>query len=439
MKILLCVEFFYPSVGGAQEVVKQIATRLVKRGHHVTVATSQLRERNQCELEGVVIAEFAVEGNLVRGIHGNVEEYRDFVIGGAYDAVFIYAAQQWTLDALLGCLPAIKARKILVPCGFSGLYLQKYKGYFERLTNELKCFDSLIFHSKTYRDFDFATRLGLNNCVVIPNGASEIEFGVLPNKTDFRCANSISSDAQLILTVGSISGGKGHLEVAKAVALCKSKREIYLVLNGNQMPKPVNTISHRVLSVLRRLRSGSLLRLPRLIARSLLKIAGFRKSYVQELGSIVNKINKGKYGRNKRVLIVDLPRPELIKCYFEADLFVFASMIEYSPLVLFESAAAGLPFLTVTVGNSEEIALWTGAGKLCPSTVDLNGYTRVDPAVLALQIDEMLLNDDARNILGAEGRKKWQNHFTWNQLVDKYEQILMGNVSVNDVGVNPIE
>lgn len=36
MKILHTVEFYEPSVGGAQEVIKQISLQLVKRGHEVT-------------------------------------------------------------------------------------------------------------------------------------------------------------------------------------------------------------------------------------------------------------------------------------------------------------------------------------------------------------------------------------------------------------------
>ena len=40
MKILHTVEYYAPSVGGAQEVVRQISERMVQRGHQVTVATT---------------------------------------------------------------------------------------------------------------------------------------------------------------------------------------------------------------------------------------------------------------------------------------------------------------------------------------------------------------------------------------------------------------
>ena len=36
MQFLFCCEFYYPSIGGVQEVMRQIAERMVLRGHQVT-------------------------------------------------------------------------------------------------------------------------------------------------------------------------------------------------------------------------------------------------------------------------------------------------------------------------------------------------------------------------------------------------------------------
>jgi glycosyltransferase involved in cell wall biosynthesis len=77
-----------------------------------------------------------------------------------------------------------------------------------------------------------------------------------------------------------------------------------------------------------------------------------------------------------------------------ADLFVFASIVEYSPLVLFEAAAAGTPFLSVPVGNAEEIARWTGGGMICPAARDERGYVRVDPSLLAREMGRCMENPD---------------------------------------------
>lgn len=428
MKFLLCAEFFHPSVGGVQEVVKQIALRLVSRGHDVTVATTHIQSRTDSVFGGVKIVGFSVGGNLVRGMYGEIDRYREFVLGGNYDAVFIYAAQQWTLDALLDVLPAIKTRKVLVPCGFSGFYLSEYQIYFKRLAIDLTHFDALVFHSRRYRDYEFAVGLGLRNCMLIPNGASEQEFFTASKVSCFRERCGIPSEAFVILTVGSLNGAKGHLEVTQAVSRLKSRREICLILNGNQMPTMPKRLSSQVLAALQTFSLQSAGQLLRQVAWHGLRVLGLRRTYVMALSDLVTEINKGRYGKGKRAMIVDLPRTDLIECFFDADLFVFASKIEYSPLVLFESAAAGLPFLTTPVGNAKEIAAWTGAGRICPALLDDKGYTSVDPTVLADHIDELICDDQARIAMGSSGRATWQKYFTWDVLTDDYEKILTGGV-----------
>ena len=73
MKILHTVEFYHPSVGGMQEVVRQISERLVALGHQVTVATTALPERTEKEINGVKIVEFKISGNAVRGMSGETD------------------------------------------------------------------------------------------------------------------------------------------------------------------------------------------------------------------------------------------------------------------------------------------------------------------------------------------------------------------------------
>lgn len=426
MKILLCAEFFHPSVGGVQEVVKQIGLGLVRLGHEIMVATTSIDTRAEPEFSGIKIASFKVSGNLARGLSGEVDRYRAFVREGRFDAILIYAAQQWTLDCLLDILPDIKARKVLVPCGFSGFYLTEYQDYFNRLKHDLTHFDTLVFHARSYRDYEFATALGLRNCVLIPNGASEEEFLHPPDSSGWRNKFGIARDACTLMTVGSLNGAKGHLEVAKAVTMLRTKRPVHIVLNGNAMPHSQKANKLRLLGAIKNLTARNAYQYARQFAWHGLRLVGLRKSHDQELRDLVASINRGEHGSDRRVLIVDLPRPELIQCYFSADLFVFASRIEYSPLVLFEAAAAGLPFLTTPVGNAREIAEWTGAGLVCPATVDERGYTFVDTTALAEEIDRLIEDDYTRRTMGQTGRDAWQRKFTWRSIVANYEKVLTG-------------
>jgi glycosyltransferase involved in cell wall biosynthesis len=116
----------------------------------------------------------------------------------------------------------------------------------------------------------------------------------------------------------------------------------------------------------------------------------------------------------------------VVQAFMTADLFVFASVVEYSPLVLFEAAAAGTPFLSVPVGNSEEIARWTGGGIICPAARDERGYTQVDPNVLARKMRRCMDDPHLLARLGETGRTTWLRQFTWQAIAPRYEAILTG-------------
>ena len=89
----------------------------------------------------------------------------------------------------------------------------------------------------------------------------------------------------------------------------------------------------------------------------------------------------GSRGR-KRVIMLDPPRAEVIDAYKAADLFVFGSQVECSPLVLFEAAASATPFVTVGAGNAAEIAEWTGGGIVVPSERQPDGRFTATPEAL---------------------------------------------------------
>jgi glycosyltransferase involved in cell wall biosynthesis len=427
MRILVACEFYHPSVGGVQEVMRQLAERFVAGGHDVTVATSYLPERQERTVNGVDIVEFRVAGNAVRGLIGEVEAYRDYVRSNKFDIFMVKAAQQWTFDALWPVLDEIRPPKVFVPCGFSGLYEPSYASYFRDIPDVLAKFDQLLFYASDYRDINFARDHGLSKLTVLSNGASEREFGVAPD-SGFRVRHGIPDDAFVVLTVGTFTGGlKGHRELALAFETASfGARAAVLILNGNAVSagSALELSGRTSTPLVRRLR-----RIPRGAWRRLRQVSGrFRRlghpeptDRAPSIREIVQRINS--IGPGKRAMIVDLPRPELVQAYFNSDLFVFASNVEYSPLVLFEAAAAGLPFLTVPVGNAAEIAEWTGAGVVCPAPQDDLGYTRVEPAVLAEHITRLAGNPARLKSLGRAGSRAWSERYTWATIANQYEDV----------------
>ena len=452
MKFLFCCEFYYPSVGGVQEVMKQIAERLVARGHEVTVATTALPNRDFTALNGVQIAQFAVTGNLVRGMHGEISHYRQFVRTFECDAILIKAAQQWTFDALWPDLDEITARKVFIPCGFSGLYEARYQAYFKYLPAVLRQFDALIFYADDYRDINYAREHQIPNCIVLSNGASEKEFET-PIDPTFRARHKIPENSFLILTVGSLTGAKGHLELAQAIALMpENGHDITLLLNGNDpFPKAVGAeateqIQARVPSFEERvsaklghvqsqwldLKKGLRFLLANLFhpLRVARKVRGWRKDMMlsqltpyAKVEACVTQINS--QSAHKRALLLDLPRADLIQAYLAADLFVFASHVEYSPLVLFEAAAAGTPFITSNAGNAKEIMHWLGGGFMMNDSPNPEGFRLIDPQVLADEIAALMNQKSLLEKTGKQLKASWQKDYTWDVIAKKYEKALL--------------
>jgi glycosyltransferase involved in cell wall biosynthesis len=495
MKLLLACEFYHPSRGGVQEVMRQLAERFVTAGHDVTVATTFIPERTFSEWNGVKIAEFDISGNHVRGLRGEVERYQEFLAAFDGDALLIKAAQQWTFDASWPALDKIRCKKVFIPCGFSALYEPTYAEYFKKLPSILDKFDNLIFYAEEYRDVNFVRAHGLTKLTFLPNGASEEEFST-PPAPGIRTRLGIPEDALLMITVGTPTGMKGHFEVAEAFARLDSRgRRLALVLNGQWGARPIDLLPQEVQgatkhppeldrlvadllpqegksatkirqrasigglgAIKRRARATLAQRGLRAFAKRVLLWTYFRtlRLMVTLLRLMLKPVRKAAYFihlvvshalfPNKRppppprtidqaiadaeydplktVRKIELARPEVIELFFAADLFVFASKVEYSPLVLFEACAAGLPFISVPAGNSEEIARWTGGGVICPAEKDERGYVKVDPAVLASEIDRLLQDDNRRSILGESGRQAWEKRYSWNLIATLYLAVL---------------
>jgi glycosyltransferase involved in cell wall biosynthesis len=421
MKILICSDYYYPSVGGQQIVLKEIAERLVKRGHKVIVATSKMQSRQADNHNGVNIKEFDVQGSYVHGIHGKVNDYKKFLMNGDFDVILIKAAQGWTIDALIPILSKIKTRKVFIPCGFSALYDPHYSEYYNIMPDILRQFDHLIFYASDYRDINFARQHNITNFSIIPNGASKIEFSV-PKESDFRERLNIEKNSFVILTVGTLTGGKGHYELAQAFQIANFNQPATLILNGNQ-PSIIPKLKTNVL-IKQYLRMGPRSMLKRIYKDLLCTFGLVKKSPKRDWTDIAKEVNSEE--SNKNIIITDLQRQDVIQAFFNSDLFVFASNIEYSPLVLFESAAAGLPFLSVPVGNTKEIIEWTKGGVLCPAKINSNGRINVDPQILAKEIIKLANNPKQRKQLGEDGKMNWLNKFTWKRITIEYENVLKG-------------
>lgn len=382
MKILHTVEFYYPSRGGAQEVVRHLSERMVRAGHDVTVATSKLPDRASLTHNGVKIVEFNTSGNTVRGIKGDKKKYQDFLRANKFDVIMNYAAQQWTVDAFNEIIDEIDAVKVLVPCGYSALYDPAYETYFEHIPEVLRKYDMSVYLSENYRDINFAREHNVTNTVLIPNGADENEFMDIMSEEEKRLFRNLYGIGGLtLITVGNYTGEKGHREL---------------------------------LEVFRKLP----------ISKATLVSVGTLKQhdgYFDEFARQAWEINHSRRHLGKRVVMIDgTDRPTIVKAMKSADIFVFLSNIEASPVVMFEAAASGLPFVATAAGNNEEIGAWLKNGAIVKTRPMPNGRVEGDIKSAIWQITKMARNPERRISLGRTGRKIWEKKYTWEKLANEY-------------------
>lgn len=391
MRILHTVEFYYPFIGGAQEVVRHLSERMVRAGHDVTVATAKLPYRENLEHNGVKIVEFNVSGNSVNGIKGEKKKYADFLINQKFDIIMTYAAQQWTADIILDNIDKIKARKVFVPCGYSALYDPAYEEYFKALPSKLKKFDATVYLSNDYRDINFAREHKISNIHIIPNGADENEFSEpLDEQRKRELRTRYGLGGLLIMHIGNYTGEKGHIEL---------------------------------LEVFRKLP----------ISKATLITAGTITPGVgcfDEVERQAEQINLSRKHIGKRVVMLDGKDRQTVKdVLMMSDIFVFLSNIEASPLVIFEAAAAGSPFVASAAGNIAEIAQWTASGIVVKTHNRPNGRVVADKKDALWQVTKLAHDKKKRLQLGENGKAAWEKNYTWDKLakdyLNLYQKILM--------------
>ena len=380
MKILHTVEFYEPFKGGAQEVVRQLSERMVAIGYDVTVATTMLKERKSNVINGVKIQEFNISGNEVRGYMGDTEAYKKFLLKNKFDIVMNYAAQQWATDLFFEVIDDIKAKKVFVPCGFSGLYDPAYKEYFKKMPNILKKYDATVYLAEEYRDIDFAKKHKIKNLNIIPNGAGANEFDT-PTSTNIRKKYGIKDESFLVTTIGSHTGVKGHGVAIKIFKKSKIKNSTLFII-GNLLNEGCGP-------------------------SCLSKAMKFNRG-------IISNLNKQK------IIVKDVVRKDTVELLKSADLFLFPSNIEASPIVLFEACAAKTPFLVTDVGNSKEIIKWTNGGKLLPTYKDDQCYSHAKINESAVELQKIYKNPVHREQMTTEGYKAWKAKYNWEKISKQY-------------------
>lgn len=312
MKILQVIPFFAPKFGGPVNSVYLLAVELVKRGHSVTILTSDLefdeRYVNDLEKFDINVVPFHIVASF--GLFMYTPSMKGWLEAhiSDYDVVHIHNFRAYQ-NSLVGAyakekkIPVVlQARGSVLPFFQKQLLKHLYDlvwGY--DLLNKSSRFIALCeSEAAQYR------KMGVSDdkIVIIPNGIDISRFSDLPAKGSFRSQYSISDDENIILFLGRIHKIKGIDILVRAYAeLLQEMPDATLAIVGPD---------ERYLSII--------------------------KDQIQHLNLKKEPLITGPlYNREK------------LSAYIDADVYVLPSRYETFPNTVLEAWACGTP-VVVTDG-----------------------------------------------------------------------------------------
>lgn len=361
-KLAICVNHSFPHIGGSEKVVKQISDSLYNLGVDVTVISGSLSTR-ECIYNGVRYVRLPDSYDEFLSCV-NRENFTSILI---YSDYFKYFKNIVTSDVI--SIPNIT----IVMVGANQCKSNKVvRDAFLRHKNKFQC----ITHSCEYQDAQLLRRYSVPFSV-IPNGIDFDEFNV--ESGHFRQKHNLENKT-IALCVSNFFPGKGQEHLLKSIEYVNDKNIVYVFISSSTNVPIVSVRSNAVRSML------VALNVPHLF-------------------------------------LSDISRNETISAFIDADMFLFPSQKEVSPLVLLESMASRTPWVSLQVGNAIDLR----GGIIVPSGVHPNGdrvYTKEVYKDFAKSIDTLATDDSFRDSLGNEGYELARDSYDWSNIINAYHNIL---------------
>jgi L-malate glycosyltransferase len=370
VRILQTANTYAPSLDGIAEVVRNISERMAKRGHEVHVATAAVDCENSCaELSGVQVHRFKIRGSLPLGIHGEIEKYQAFVRTGDWDVIVNHSLHVWSTDLLLDEIATYRWPSILVTQGLADDDRQ-YQKYYSTVPRYIASYFKWIRVSGCTAESSFAKRFKIPVPPIITNGVDMDEWERPP--LDLRGAWSIGRKPWVV-NVSNHSPVKDHGAFYELASCLRGLGVQFTLIAGTY---PMNKWGLGRLGI-----SGGC-------------------AYRCQLRSMLSPAVLD--------LRVNLSREKVVSAIREADIVVSTSKREANSIVLLESMAAGIPWVSFDVGSARE----NGGGVVAGNFDEM----------LAI-VDELLQNPGRRKTLGTAGRAQAVARHDWDSIADQYEQL----------------
>lgn len=386
MNILITVATYFPKKDGVQKVTQYLAEGLVKKGHKVTVITTNKGVNNREEIiNGVIVKRvnlFTKFGFYI----GDKKDYKKMILEETQkcDVMINVCTQNAFTDVILKNIDNYKCKKILYLHGifdfkFSKVNFTSLTSVVNKLWKEIrwslyynfngkyfKKYDAVTqLHEKDYGNIYFKKKYGINS-IIIENAADE-EFFEKKTFPEF-----IKPFDKYIIFVANYDDRKNQKLAIKEFLNSKIDDNIGLVLIGSCKNKYYDKLTKYIKK-----------------EKTKLKISG------------TNKPIKMLYNIDR----------SLVSSYVSnAYLYLMTSKWEAYPISLIESMASGVPFISTDVG----------VAKYLLGGIVVNNYDKKD---IHYFIEKICLNEELRNDIGLLGNRIALCNMKIKDKVDLLERI----------------
>jgi len=359
-KLGICTNFSIPHIGGTEYVLHNISKKLVKN-YDYEVNVFSFSNKKELKIDNINIIPCKKGSYFINQIN-------------QMDHIMVYSDSFWQWENIVNNINIIKPK---ISIALVGMYHMRHnKIIFNKFIENINKFN-VITHSNNYQDYYNCEK---NNIPVsvIPNGIDLNEFDKY-NNINFREKYNIK-EKYIILNISNYFYGKGIDIIGDiAIQLKKYRSDFIIVQISNNIQYPHEK--------------------------------AFRDRAMRKC-------------RNSNVLFLrDLPRENIIAAYKSSDIFLMTSLKEVAPLVILESMAAKLSWISMDIGNIKELC---GGRIINNSNIDQKEYKIIDKNTInsyITYINEFLNNEKLKTIYGKNGRKLVEKKYNWDKIVLLYNEV----------------
>lgn len=364
MKIVYCVNHYYPSIGGCENVSKKIV-EFLKDKHDVTVITRRITGRNFLDFKNYKICEYSAN---------DPKWFEDKIKSINPDLVFVYSDVFDFLRNIL-IVPNRKYKLILALCGANWLH----NGNIHFLYKNLDSISHLICHSIFDRDYKICNNERTSKkLTVIPNAIDLNEFDT--NSLDRESLLEQHKNKRWILNVSNFFPGKGQTHIIDILNKLKNKENLVYIQICNSV--------HFAL--------GEQLE------------NEWKKKVETKLDKSINSI-----------LFKNLTREKIIGFMKNSNLFLYPTEKEVAPLVILEAMAARLPWVATETGNIRSLK----GGRFVPNIKNHKHESIIDKSTIDI-FTSHVDNIGKFNTLSDEGRFQVEEEMTWDKVLPQYLKLI---------------